>query len=498
MVGVDCAIIMNPKVWEASGHVGGFNDLMVACKARGCNRLFRADKVISVGLYPPQYFGPGTLQKLQSNGYADAPSRLATVLEGRQPPIITMESDGVDEAIRMAQDHIRSYAKRHNLGGLKSFELVVPQERRGNVLLGRDAQGVEYACEFKTLVNMTYPEERCPACGGELTPPRAFGLMFDTHTGAVKDDSNKVYLRPETAQGIFANFQNVLDTSRVRIPFGIAQIGKAFRNEITPRNYTFRSREFEQMEIEFFCKPDELCREGEVKALEWYAFWRDVRINWYKSLGIASAKLRPREQGGDELAHYSKACTDIEYLFPFSDEFQELEGVAHRGCFDLSQHGKHAKGKEDAFAVFDDETKQRYVPHVIEPSAGVDRFTLAAITEAYTRDESRASPEFLTFHPRLAPIKAAVFPLVAKDGLPEIAEPIFREIKKHYPCQYDAKQSIGKRYARMDEAGTPFCFTIDGQTKEDGTLTVRNRDDASQERIDKSRCLEYLREKLRL
>jgi glycyl-tRNA synthetase len=322
--------------------------------------------------------------------------------------------------------------------------------------------------------------------------------MFQTYVGALQDESSITYLRPETAQGIFANFQNVLDTSRVRIPFGIAQIGKAFRNEINPRNYTFRSREFEQMEIEFFCKPDELCREGETKALEWYAFWRDVRINWYKSLGIASAKLRPREQGGDELAHYSKACTDVEYLFPFSDEFQELEGVAHRGCFDLSQHGKHAKGKEDAFAVFDDETKQRYVPHVIEPSAGVDRFTLAAITEAYTHDESRASPEFLTFHPRLAPIKAAVFPLVAKDGLPEIAEPIFREIKKHYPCQYDAKQSIGKRYARMDEAGTPFCFTIDGQTKDDGTLTVRNRDDASQERIHKSRCLEYLREKLRL
>ena len=245
----------------------------------------------------------------------------------------------------------------------------------------------------------------------------------------------------------------------------------------------------------------------------WYEYWRDVRINWYTSLGIKSDKLRPRQQGKEELAHYSKACTDIEYLFPFSDEPQELEGVAHRGSFDLNQHGKFARNDENAFAVIDEDFQSRdregadtppgqkatrFVPHVIEPSAGADRFTLAVICEAYSYDESRASPEFMKFHPRLAPIKAAVFPLVQKDGLPEIAEPIYREIKKHFPCQYDAKQSIGKRYARMDEAGTPFCFTIDGQTKVDGTVTVRNRDDASQIRIDKSRCLGYLLEKLRL
>jgi glycyl-tRNA synthetase len=279
-----------------------------------------------------------------------------------------------------------------------------------------------------------------------------------------------------------------LDSTRVKIPFGIAQIGKAFRNEINPRNYTFRSREFEQMEIEFFCKPE--------TSMMWYEFWRDTRIKWYESLGIKSDKLRPRQQDKDELAHYSDACTDIEYMFPFSDEPQELEGVAHRGCFDLSQHGKFSKGKETAFAVVDDETKERYVPHVIEPSAGADRFTLACITEAYTVDENRASPEFMRFHPRLAPVKAAIFPLVAKDGMPEIAEPIYRELARKYVVQYDAKQSIGKRYARMDEAGTPFCFTIDGQSKEDGTITVRNRDDASQTRIDKSRCLEFLRDKL--
>ena len=314
--------------------------------------------------------------------------------------------------------------------------------------------------------------------------------MFETHAGVEQTEDSRVYLRPETAQGIFVNFRNVMDSSRVKIPFGIAQIGKAFRNEITPRNYTFRSREFEQMEIEFFCKPAE--------SMTWYEFWRDARKAWYTSLGIQSDKLRPREQDRDELAHYSKACTDIEYLFPFSDEPQELEGVAHRGSFDLNQHGRFSKNDENAFAVIDDETKERYVPHVVEPSAGADRFALAVICEAYTVDENRASPELMKFHPRLAPIKAAVFPLVAKDGLPEIAEPIYREIKKYFPCQYDAKQSIGKRYARMDEAGTPFCFTIDGQSKEDGTVTVRNRDDASQIRIDKSKCLEYLRDQLNL
>jgi glycyl-tRNA synthetase len=395
MVGVDCSIIMNPKVWEASGHVGGFKDPMVTCKAEGCKGLFRADQLNS---------SPCPLK----------PSKMAG------------------------------------------------------------------------------QSEKCA-----LTEPRAFNLMFETFVGALQDSSSKAYLRPETAQGIFANFKNVFDSTRVKIPFGIAQVGKAFRNEINPRNYTFRSREFEQMEIEFFCKPEE--------SMDWYEFWRDARIKWYESLGIKSDKLRPRQQGKEELAHYSKACTDIEYLFPFSDEPQELEGVAHRGSFDLNQHGKFSRNDENAFAVIDEDTptvagekKEKYVPHVIEPSAGADRFTLAVICEAYSYDESRASPEFMKFHPRLAPIKAAVFPLVAKDGMPEIGEPIYREIKKYFPCQYDAKQSIGKRYARMDEAGTPFCFTIDGQTKEDGTVTVRNRDDASQIRIDKSRCLQYLRDKLGL
>jgi glycyl-tRNA synthetase len=383
MVGVDCSIIMNPKVWVASGHATGFADPMIDCKTDGCKGRFRADQIS------------------------------------------------------------------------------------------------EAQCPLKP--------SKCPGqhdkC--QLTEARQFNLMFESFAGAIQDEANKVWLRPETAQGIFANFKNVCDSTRVKVPFGIAQVGKAFRNEINPRNYTFRSREFEQMEIEFFCHDKD--------AMKWWEWWRDVRINWYKSLGLAGANLKPRNQDEKELAHYSKACTDIEYYFPFADEPQELEGVAHRGCFDLTQHAQHS-GKDMSY--FDDESKERFVPTVIEPSAGADRSTLAFICEAYAVDESRPSPELMKFHPRLAPIKAAVFPLVNKDGLPEIAEPIFREIKKLWPVTYDPKQSIGKRYARMDEAGTPYCFTIDGQTKEDGTVTVRDRDTGAQTRISKDSVLSYLSDKL--
>jgi glycyl-tRNA synthetase len=383
MVGVDCSIIMNPKVWVASGHATGFADPMIDCKTDGCKGRFRADQI----------------------GESQCPLK--------------------------------------------------PSKCPGQ-------------------------HDKC-----QLTEARQFNLMFESYAGAIQDEANKVWLRPETAQGIFANFKNVCDSTRVKLPFGIAQIGKAFRNEINPRNYTFRSREFEQMEIEFFCHDKD--------AMKWWEWWRDVRINWYKSLGLAGANLKPRNQDDKELAHYSKACTDIEYYFPFADEPQELEGVAHRGCFDLTQHQTHS-GKDMSY--FDDESKERFTPTVIEPSAGADRSTLAFICEAYSVDESRPSPELMKFHPRLAPIKAAVFPLVNKDGLPEIAEPIFREIKKRWPASYDAKQSIGKRYARMDEAGTPYCFTIDGQSKEDGTVTVRDRDTGAQERIDKGRVVEYLRDRL--
>lgn len=302
--------------------------------------------------------------------------------------------------------------------------------------------------------------------------------MFETYVGALVNHDNKAYLRPETAQGIFVNFWNVVDTSRVRIPFGIAQQGKAFRNEVTPRNFTFRSREFEQMEIEFFIHPSQ--------ANEWYAFWRDNRYQWWQSIGLAGDNLQLREHEKDELAHYAKegaGTSDIEYRFPFTAPgFGELEGVAHRADFDLKAHA-NACGKGEKMRYFDQEKNERYFPHVIEPSAGADRGTLALLCEAYTKDDSRASGVFMKFNPRLAPIKAAVFPLVNKDGMPEVAEKLYRDLRRRWTVDYDPKQSIGKRYARMDEAGTPFCFTIDGDSLNDHTVTVRHRDTQQQERI---------------
>jgi glycyl-tRNA synthetase len=529
MVGVDCSIIMNPKVWEASGHVGGFSDPMVDCKE--CKARFRADQVAVIDIL---------LKGSLITSYSFEVSSITDpLIRGLAGAILLGDSD-YPEVRKRVKEIWKTISNRAQTQFLKQPDLLREVTDRVTVELKDRFAGLVPESALRPAVEKIAENELatvglslrsrgflnslesttglpCPRCGtkNSLTEKRAFNLMFETFVGAMQDAASKAYLRPETAQGIFANFKNVMDSTRVKIPFGIAQVGKAFRNEINPRNYTFRSREFEQMEIEFFCKPDE--------SMMWYEFWRDTRINWYTSLGIKSDKLRPRQQGKDELAHYSSACTDIEYLFPFSDEPQELEGVAHRGSYDLNQHGKFSRNDENAFAVIDESEPRssdratpssepgaqatggatgqkaaRFVPHVIEPSAGADRFTLAVICEAYSYDESRASPEFMKFHPRLAPIKAAVFPLVAKDGLPEIAEPIYREIKKHFPCQYDAKQSIGKRYARMDEAGTPFCFTIDGQSKVDGTVTVRNRDDASQIRIDKAQCLKYLRDHLGL
>ncbi|MCK6457545.1 MAG: glycine--tRNA ligase [Phycisphaerae bacterium] len=471
MVGVDCSIIMNPKVWEASGHATGFADPMRDCKL--CKLRFRGDQLIRTALYEVSAIpNSGTIEELVD-------------LADKKPEISFL-------ADCTPGTHAQEYAPiiKRLLKARKVEVRVVPHEP---VVSGPVGTSVAYWAidgkSYRMVQDFTGESsveiQACPNCGGELTEVRQFNLMFPTFVGAVHDEGNKAFLRPETAQGIFVNFKNVCDSTRVKIPFGIAQIGKAFRNEINPRNYTFRSREFEQMEIEFFCNDKD--------AMMWWEWWRDVRINWYKSLGLASDHLRPRNQTEKELAHYSKACTDIEYLFPFSEEPQELEGVAHRGCFDLTQHAKHS-GKDMSY--FDDETKERFIPTVIEPSAGADRAALAFLCEAYAVDESRPSPELMRFHPRLAPIKAAVFPLVNKDGLPEIAEPIFRELKKRWPVQYDAKQSIGKRYARMDEAGTPYCFTIDGQTKEDGTVTVRDRDTGHQVRIAKEQVAKFLEEKL--
>jgi len=355
----------------------------------------------------------------------------------------------------------------------------------------------------------------CPNCGtvGKFTQPMPFKLMFETQMGANADDSMTLYLRPETAQGIFANFRNVLDTTRVKIPFGIAQIGKSFRNEVTTKAFIFRTREFEQAEIEFFCEPgtDE----------QWYEHWKETRFEWYTNLGIKKENLRFRNHDPDELAHYAKACVDVEYKFPFgSGDWQELEGVANRTDYDLRQHQRGMRTlnswyenngdltkidlKEEAedfykgpLSYFDEQAKKRYIPYVIEPSAGIDRSALAFLVDAYDEEQVRGETRnLLRFHPDLAPVKAAVFPLVKKDGMPEIAHNIYDQLKKYFNCFYDQKGAVGRRYRRQDEAGTPFCITVDGQTREDNTVTIRERDSMEQIRVSTDKLLNYIREKL--
>jgi glycyl-tRNA synthetase len=334
--------------------------------------------------------------------------------------------------------------------------------------------------------------------------------------GALGGDDDAAFLRPETAQGIFLNFRNVIDSTRFRLPLGIAQIGKSFRNEITPRNFTFRSREFEQMEIEFFCHPD--------SSQEWYRYWRDRRMEWYTGLGLSPDRLKLREHVAAELAHYSIGTADIEYAFPFlpPGQYGELEGVSHRGDFDLRSHmegkldekscpltlqlgedGKPKwKGSGKDLSYRDDLTNEKYTPHVIEPSAGADRATLAFLCEAYCEDEApdedgkMQSRTVLRLHPRLAPIKAAVLPLVKKDGMPEIAREIYLELKRHFNVFYDDKAAVGRRYRRQDEAGTPFCITVDGQTLQDQSVTLRDRDSLKQWRMGRDECAAAIRERM--
>jgi glycyl-tRNA synthetase len=357
----------------------------------------------------------------------------------------------------------------------------------------------------------------CPHCGavGQFTQPMPFKLMFETQMGANVEDSMILYLRPETAQGIFANFRNVLDTTRVKVPFGIAQIGKSFRNEVTTKAFIFRTREFEQAEIEFFCEPgtDE----------QWYEHWKEQRFNWYLDLGIKKENLRFRDHDPDELAHYAKACVDVEYRFPFGQgDWQELEGIANRTDFDLRQHQRGMRtlnrwyendrdltkiqladeadnADSGPLSFFDEEHKRRYIPYVIEPSAGVDRSTLAVLVDAYDEEEVRGEKRnLLRFHLSLAPTKAAIFPLVKKEGMPEIARNIYDDLKRTMNCFYDEKGAVGRRYRRQDEAGTPFCVTVDGQTLEDRTVTVRERDSMDQSRIAIDQLKTYLRDKLDL
>ncbi len=314
---------------------------------------------------------------------------------------------------------------------------------------------------------------RCPECGGELTEARQFNLMFKTFMGPVEDTANTVYLRPETAQGIFANFANAIDTQRVKLPFGIAQTGKSFRNEITPGNFIFRTREFEQMEMEFFVKPD---AEEEQK---WFNYWVNERFNWYVKYGVKADHLRLRPHAQDELSHYSRGTTDVEYLYPFG--WGELEGIARRGSFDLDQHAKYS-GKD--LTYFDEEAKSRYRPWVIEPAAGVDRTMLAFLLDAYDEDVVENEERIvLRLDPRLAPIKVAVYPLLRKNGHPEKAQAVRAMLQRYFTVGYDQAGSIGRRYRRMDEVGTPFGVTIDHQTMEDDTVTLRDRDTTEQERI---------------
>src|SRR5712672_2402909 len=370
--GLDAAILIDPKVWEASGHIAGFTDPLVDCKH--CKNQFRAD----------------------------------------------------DPAIK-----------------------------------GTPGQ----------------PDAQCPKCGmkGTLTAPRMFNLMFKTFMGPVEEDAAVIYLRPETAQGIYVNYLNVLQSSRQKVPFGIAQVGKAFRNEITPGNFIFRTREFEQMEMQFFVKPG--------TETEWFEYWKQQRMDWHRALGLAEDRLQFHEHTKEELAHYARAAFDVQFDFGGTLGFQEIEGVHNRGDFDLKQHQEFSGKKLE---YFDQPNNRRFVPYVVETSVGADRTALAVLVNAYKEEKVEGEDEgrtVLSLHPSLAPIKAGVFPLVKKDGMPEFAEKLAKELRASFPVFYDESGAIGRRYRRQDEVGTPFCVTVDGQTMQDGTVTIRDRDTLQQERV---------------
>ncbi len=439
VVGLDASIIMHPNVWRASGHVEGFSDPMVDC--RESKLRFRADQI----------FFAKVLVDGEEIGY-----------------VSVLEDDGMQREAEDKAAHLkRKLSKQGALGEvvLKNYMEAKPFE---------------------------YELIPSPATGnpGTLTPPRDFNLMFQTYVGALRDETAVAYLRPETAQGIFADFKNIVDTSRVKVPFGIAQIGKAFRNEITPRNFIFRSREFEQMEIEYFISPYD-----DWKTL--HRQWIDACKNWFVSIGIPAESLAEDVHPQEKLAHYAKACTDITFHFPHG--LQELQGIAVRGNFDLTQHqnASHAN-----LEYFDEARKEKYLPHVIEPSLGVDRTFLAVMSAAYSEDEvpnDKGQAEkrtFLKFHPRVAPFKAAVFPLVKnKPELFELSRQVFRKLRSRWNVFFDATGAIGRRYRRQDEIGTPFCITVDFQTLEgDGSVTLRERDTTKQVRLSVDEVVKYIEE----
>ncbi len=365
IVGLDAAILMHPRVWEASGHVAGFTDPLVDCRI--CKQRFREDEIL-------------------------------------------------------------------------------PEKRE---------------------------KKQCPHCGnvGSLTEARQFNLMFKTHMGPIEEDASIVYLRPETAQGIYVNYKNVIDSSRKKIPFGIAQIGKAFRNEITPGNFTFRTREFEQAEMQFFVKP------GQDEDV--FNMWQQIRMAWYRRIGIQENKIRFRRHDAGELAHYAKAAMDIEYEYPIG--WKELEGIHNRTDYDLTRHQEYS-GKD--LSYFDDTSRERFIPYIVETSAGIDRTVLTCLVDAYEEEKlDNETRTVLHLDPKIAPIKTAVFPLVNRDGMPELAHQIFKELMGDFNVFYDDSGAVGRRYRRQDEAGTPYCITVDSQTLQDQTVTIRDRDSMKQDRI---------------
>ncbi len=445
VVGLDSSIIMHPRVWEASGHVGNFKDPMVDC--RETKSRYRADQI------------------LVFKHKTDDSALMFAYPEDEEAP--------VKKAGKLAKIKADDY---------ESVPLLDIPVAHYNRLVGPDT-----------------------AEAGTLTEPRAFNLMFKTHVGPVEESANVAWLRPETAQGIFAQFGNINAISRLKIPFGIGQIGKAFRNEINPRNYTFRSREFEQMELEFFIKPG--------TDAEWHEYWVDARLKWYSIVGLPEGRMHRDVHSQEKLAHYASACTDILYDFPFGT--QELEGIAARGNFDLTQH-QTVSGK--GLEYFDEETKERYLPHVIEPSAGVDRIALALLCEAYriewipndggkvlTADPNvNRAPEgyeartVLRFAPCIAPYKVAIFPLLKnKEELVTKARAVFERLNDRWNCFYDHAGAIGRRYRRQDEIGTPFGVTIDFDTLENDTVTVRDRDTMEQIRMPISELESYIAERVR-
>ena len=401
MVGLDAGILMNPKVWEASGHVASFSDPLIDCKK--CKERIRGDKLIEEHL-------------------------------------------GIEAAVGKT---------------LKEVTEIITQNKL-----------------------------KCPKCGtSDFTEARSFNLMFKTHQGVVEETSTAVYLRPETAQGIFVNFKNVVQSCRQKVPFGIGQIGKAFRNEITPGNFTFRTREFEQMEIEYFVSPKD---KSEIKRI--FDDWKKVCWQWYLDLGIKKDSLRYREHEKDELSHYSSMTFDIEYEFPFG--WGELMGLAYRGDFDLTQHQNFSKEKLE---YLDPMTNEKFIPHVIEPSFGADRTVLIALINAYEEDTVGGEPRtIMHFDPKIAPVKAAIFPLIKKPELIKIAEDIYKTLSKKWNVEYDESGAVGKRYRRQDEIGTPYCITVDFDTIEkDNMVTIRDRDTTNQERIAITDIEKFLEEKLK-